>query len=156
MNILLKIITLIDFHWKSVSLKFIFKKLFILAVLGLGLCCCIGFSLVMASGGYYPVVVRGLLIAVASLLWSMGSRYRGFSSCGTWAQKLQFLGSRADSTVRLMRLATLWRVGSSQTTDPTCVSCIGKWILYHWAIREALKSHFLMDSCIASHFSYCE
>ena len=61
-----------------------------------------------------------------------------------------------DSTVRLMCLATLQRVGSSQTTDPTCVSCIGKWILYHWVTREALKSRFLMDACIASHFSYCE
>ena len=33
----------------------------------LGLCCCVGFSLVAASGGYSPVVVCGLLIAVASL-----------------------------------------------------------------------------------------
>ena len=44
----------------------------------LGLRCCAGFSVVAASGGYYPVVVRGLLIAVASLvaelrLWSTGS-----------------------------------------------------------------------------------
>ena len=27
--------------------------------------------------------------------------------------------------------------GSSQPRDPTCASCIGRWILYHWATREA-------------------
>ena len=34
----------------------------------LGLLCCPGFSLVVASGGYSPVAVHGLLIAVASLV----------------------------------------------------------------------------------------
>ena len=28
--------------------------------------------------------------------------------------------------------------GSSQAKDPTCVSCIGRQILYHWATREVL------------------
>ena len=27
--------------------------------------------------------------------------------------------------------------GSSRSRDWTCVSCIGRWILYHWAIQEA-------------------
>ena len=45
----------------------------------LGLCCCMGVSLVVASGGYSLVVVGGLLIAVVSLvaehrLWSTGSK----------------------------------------------------------------------------------
>ena len=50
-------------------LPFLFKKnlyLFILAVLGLH--CCIGVSLVVASGGYSLVVVCGLLVVVASLV----------------------------------------------------------------------------------------
>ena len=34
----------------------------------LGLCCCVGFSLVTEKGGYSPVAVQGLLIAVASLV----------------------------------------------------------------------------------------
>ena len=34
----------------------------------LGLCGCVGFSLVAASNGYSLVVVHGLLIAVASLV----------------------------------------------------------------------------------------
>ena len=33
----------------------------------LGFCCCVGFSLAVVSGGASPVVVQGLLIAVASL-----------------------------------------------------------------------------------------
>ena len=28
--------------------------------------------------------------------------------------------------------------GYSQLRDWTCISCIGRWILYHWATREAL------------------
>ena len=34
----------------------------------LDLCCCVGFSLVAASGGYSLAVVRGLLIVMASLV----------------------------------------------------------------------------------------
>ena len=45
---------------------FFFTFIFILAVLGLH--CCVGFSLVAASGGYSLVVVRRLLVAVASLV----------------------------------------------------------------------------------------
>ena len=36
--------------------------------------------------GLLFVVMHGLLIVVASLLWSTGSRHMDFSSCGTWAQ----------------------------------------------------------------------
>jgi len=45
------------------------------------------------------------------------------SSCGTWV---------------------LWYVESSRTRDRTRVSNTGKWILYHWATREALHCHFSM------------
>ena len=34
----------------------------------LGLCCRVGFSLVVASGAWSPVAVRGLLVAAASLV----------------------------------------------------------------------------------------
>jgi len=37
-----------------------------------GLCCCEGFSLVVASRGYSLVTVRGLLITVASLVAEHG------------------------------------------------------------------------------------
>ena len=58
--------------------------------------------------------------------------HTGFSSCGMWAQQLWFPGSRAQAQqLRCMGLVAPWHVGSSQIRDQTCVSCIGKWILYH-------------------------
>ena len=46
-----------------------------------------GLSLVPASGGYSLAVVRGLLIAVASLVVEHGALgCTGFSSSGTWVQ----------------------------------------------------------------------
>ena len=44
----------------------------------LGLCCYTGFSLVLVSGGYSPLVVSGLLMRVASFVVE-----QRLSSCGT-------------------------------------------------------------------------
>ena len=67
------------------------KKIIYLFILAeLGLCSCVGFSLVAEGGGYSLVVVHGHLVAVV-LLWSTGSMHAGFSglsSCG-------LLGARA-------------------------------------------------------------
>ena len=41
-----------------------------------------------------------------------------------------------------MGLAAVQYVGSSQTRDQTHVFCIGRWVLYHWATREALPKLF--------------
>ena len=70
---------------------FYFKKIFIyLFLAGLGLHCCADFSLVAGSRGYSTVAVRGLLIAVASLVAEHVLQvYRLL-----W---LQFLGSRAQT-----------------------------------------------------------
>ena len=59
----------------------------------------VDFSLVAASGGHSPVVVQGLLVAVASLV----VEHRPW---GTWA-----------SVVVVHGLASLQHVGSSQTRD---------------------------------------
>ena len=70
----------------------------------------------------------------------------GFSSCGRWAQQLQFLGSRAQAQPLCCQGLTVpWYVGHSQVRDRTCVSCIGRWTLHHWAIREALKILIIMN-----------
>ena len=69
----------------------------------LGLCCYVGFSLVELYGGYSLVPVLGFLTAVASLV-----------------AEPKCLGSVAP-----------WHVGSSQIRDRTCVSCIGRRILYY-------------------------
>ena len=47
---------------------FLFLNLFILFLALLGLCCRVGFSLVVVSGGHYGVAVLGLLIAMASVV----------------------------------------------------------------------------------------
>ena len=105
----------------------------------LGVRCCTGFSLVMASRGYLPVAVCRLLISVASLVSEHSSRVHNL-------QQLQQVGS----VVELSRAQAHWLWHSSlaappqeefsQTRDPTGVSCIGKRILYHWATREAPMS----------------
>ena len=70
----------------------------------------------------------------------------GFGSCGRWAQQLQFLGSRAQARPWCCQgLIVPWYVGPSQVRDRKCVSCIGRWTLYHWAIREALKILIIMN-----------
>ena len=58
---------------------------------------CAGFSLLVASKSSCLVEPRELLIAVAPLIVSTGSRHSGFSSCGPWAQQLQLVGSRAQA-----------------------------------------------------------
>ena len=40
-----------------------------------------------------------------------------------------------------MDLAAHWCVGSSQIRDWTCVSCLGRQILYYWATRGRRKWH---------------
>ena len=46
-------------------------------------------------------------------------------------------------------------VGSSRIRDPTCLSCTGRQILYHWATREALSltvaSKFSQWFCLSCH-----
>ena len=64
----------------------------------LGLHCCVGFSLAVASGGYSPGAGSRLLTVVFSLLWDAGSR-----SQGQWLQ--------------CMDLAALRHVGSSRARD---------------------------------------
>ena len=41
-------------------------------------------------------------------------------------------------------------VGSSWSRDWTCISCIGRPILYHWATRQALKN------CISEIYELCD
>ena len=55
----------------------------------------------------------------------------GLSSCGSRAleHKLSSCGH--------MGLVAQWHVESSWTRDWILVPCIGRWILYHWATREA-------------------
>ena len=68
--------------------------------------------------------------------WASAAAAQELSSCGSSAPELRLSSCGAW-------LVTPRHMGSSQTRDQTCVSCIGKWILYYWATREALSSVFL-------------
>ena len=92
----------------------------------LDLCCFAwAFSLVAESPGYFLVAVPRLL-----LLLSINSRAHGLSSCSSPALE-HWLNCCLTS------LDASWHMEYSMTRDKTGVSCIGRWISYHWATREA-------------------
>ena len=72
------------------------------------------------------------------------SHCSGFVCCRAWALGWEGFSSWGSQTLE-HRFSRLWcmglvaprHMGSSWSTDGTNVSCIGRWILYHWATREA-------------------
>ena len=91
--------------------------------------CCVDFSLVVVSRGSSPVMVQGLLI-VASVVTEHGLS-------GAWPSAV--VAPRLESTglaVMVHGLSCSMAQGSSWIRDETCVSCTGRWILYHGATRE--------------------
>ena len=86
-----------------------------------------GFSLLAVSRGDSSCGAWAFFIAVASRVAEQGPKALGFSSCSSWA-----LEHRLSS-------CAAWQMGSSRIRDRTRVSCIGRWILYHWAIREGQR-----------------
>ena len=89
----------------------------------LGLCCCSGFSLVVASGGYSLLLAHRLLIAMAPFaakhrLWGMQASV--ITAPGPY---------RTGSIAVAHRLSALGQVGSCRIRDQACVSCIDGEIL---------------------------
>ena len=77
---------------------FLFCDFYLLFLAVLDLRCGAGFSLVVASGGHFPIAVHELLIAVASLVAQHGLRDMwAFSSHGSQAleHKLSSCGTQA-------------------------------------------------------------
>ena len=106
-----------------------------------------GLSLVAVSKVYSSLPCTGFSLWWLLLLWSMGSRCVGFSSCGTQAQQLWLTGARAQAQqLWCMGLVAPWHVGSSKTRAQTHVPCIGRWTLNHCTTREAPTVHFLNDN----------
>ena len=70
------------------------------------------------------VVVRGLLIVVASRCRAQAVGCTGFSSCRAWAQWWH------------LGLVALRHVESSWIRDHKHVPCIGRGILNHWTTME--------------------
>ena len=103
----------------------------------LGLRCCTWAFSSCGEWGLLFVAVRGLLLAVASLVAE-----QGLQACGL--QQLWLAGSRAQAQqLWVMGLVALRHVGSSRTRYRTRVPCIGRQILNHCAPREVPKSQSL-------------
>ena len=81
------------------------------------------------------------------LLHSMGSRLAASVVVAHEPQQLPLLGSRAQvQKLQHTGFIAPWPAGSSLIRDRTCVSWVGRWILYHWATREAsVYSAFCTD-----------
>ena len=105
---------------------------------------CVGSSLLRT--GFLQLRCVGFSLRWLLLLWSTGSRHMGFSSCGTWAQQLWLVGSRAQAQ-QLWRtgLVAPQHVGSSWARARTRVPCIGRWILNHCTTREVPTMMFYSD-----------
>ena len=105
-----------------------------------------GLSLVVASRGYSSLQCVGFSLRRLLLLRSMGSRRTGFSSCGTRAQQLWLVGSKAQAQqLWHTGLVAPRHVGSSQSRARTCVPYIGRQILNHCATREVPAFTFCLS-----------
>ena len=103
----------------------------------LGLRCCVGFSLVAASQGYSSLQCMGFSRQWLLLLQSTGSRHLGFSSCGMWLSGCSSWAVEHRFSSWVLGLDCSVACGIFPDQYWIHASCIGKWILYHWIIREA-------------------
>ena len=69
---------MISGHLKIILFMYVFLAVLVFIAV-------MAFSLVAMSGGS-SLVVYGFSLPWLLLLWSMGTRHAGFSSCGMWAQ----------------------------------------------------------------------
>ena len=84
-----------------------------------------GLSLVEATRGYSSLGCVGFSLRWLLSLQSTGSRHVGFSSCGTQAQQLWLVGSKAQAQqLWLTGLVAPRQVGSSQTRAQTRVPAL--------------------------------
>ena len=127
----------------------------------LGLCCCTGFSLVAASGGYSPVALQELLTAAAPLVCSTGSRAQasaavahGLSGCSSRALKhrLNSCGAQAhllsmwDSSRSGIELMSPALAGGFFTTGPP-----GNPGSFYWDILKLVDSFISHVQCLHIH-----
>ena len=68
---------------------------------------------------------------------AQASHRDGYRCCRTWALEC---GLSSCGTMGLV--TTPRHVGSSRIKDQTWVPCLGRWILYYWAIRGVREGHF--------------
>ena len=81
----------------------------------------------------YIIQCRGVIVAAVIQLLSC---VRLFCDPTDYSPQSSFVHGVFQARI-LEWIAISFSRGSSQTRDQTCISCIGRWILYHWATREA-------------------
>ena len=116
------------FYLKIVYIYYLFSTV-------LGLSCCVGFSIVVASGGYSQFVVQGLLIAVASLVVEQGLQgagaseveAHGLSGFHSWA-----LDYTLNSLAHRLSCSVAGRIFLDQGWNP--------WVL-HWQAESLTLNH---------------
>ena len=95
----------------------------------------------LQSGELLSTAECGLLV--------VGAPRCGAPALGRVGSAWQLRGSQAQAwQLWPMGLVALWYVGSSQIRDQTHVFCVGKWILYRWATREAQSLTFFHSTDI--------
>lgn len=114
-----------------------------LCLVALGFCWHVGF-LSCESGGYSLVWVLGASHWqwASSLLWVRALGCTGFSRCGS-----RVIQHRLSAVAHSLRCSATCRIGPQSGTESK-VPCIGRWILYHSATREALFPHSIHFSLI--------
>ena len=93
----------------------------------LALCGQVGSFLLAASGGCCSLQCKGFSLWQFLFVQSVGSRARGLMCLVVAAPRLQ---SPWAQQLWCRGLVVPQHVASSQIRDQTCISCIGKWILY--------------------------
>ena len=131
-------------QWRRTFCLFFFFNIIYSFVAALGLCCCELAFCSCGQQGLLPGCSAQASRAVEHRL-SGAEAARGLSGCG-------FLDSGTQARwLWCTGLVVPWHVGSSRPRDRTCVSCIGRQILYHWVAREAM--HLLNKVCRACVFT---
>ena len=105
--------------------KFIYCIYLFLFLAALGLCCCTRAFSSCGEQGLLFVAMRGLLIAVTSLVVEHGLQARGLSSCGT----------------RALLLRGMWDL-PGPGLEPVSPALAGGFLTIHCATREALEYSF--------------
>ena len=100
---------------------------------------CFFFFNLFIFGHAGSLLLRGLFYScIFSLEQGPLSSFRARTSCGVVASLVVEPDSREAQQLWRVGLVALQHVESPQIRDRTQVSCIGRWILSHWATREAL------------------
>ena len=134
--------------YESVGSQELYGRLFLwfLFLTLVNLCCCMRALSTCSEQRLLFIAVHGLLIAVAALVAEYGLQ-------GSWASVVGVQGLSSFSSLALVWIQQLWctgsiapqHVGSFWCRDQTCVPCIGRQTLNHWATREALKGLYLIS-----------